>query len=129
MGTLRLSWKPSPPYASRNTGHFATSQFMLQSSLTYVPARIELLPIDADEFLSEIQAQIDASKSVAAGRTSAVQFFPPLALDGSSEQIPEIPSEENFCKHDYVFSNPDIPAAVRQREFRSGFEHWIGVGQ
>src|SRR5262249_10156377 len=90
-------------------------------------ARIELLPIEADELMSEIQAQIDANESASTARIGAVQFFPPIR--DVSEQMPKILSEENFCEKDYLFSNPNVAAAVQRGEFRSGFEHWISIGK
>jgi len=92
-------------------------------------ARIDLLPIEVDEFLSGIQAQVAASKDAVASQASAVQFFPPVWADDAMEQVQEVPSEENFCEHDYLLSNPDIADAVRRGHFRSGFAHWSRLGK
>jgi ubiquinone/menaquinone biosynthesis C-methylase UbiE len=91
--------------------------------------RVDLLPIEVDEFLSGIQAQITASKDAVPSQASAIQFFPPVWVDDAVEQVQEVPSEENFCEQDYLLSNPDIADAVRRGDFRSGFDHWSRLGK
>ena len=92
-------------------------------------ARIDLVPIEAEEFLSGIQAQIDAGKGAVPGQAGAVQFFRPLHRAGCQRYPVETPSEETFCEQDYLLSNPDIADAVKRGEFKSGFEHWVTSGR
>lgn len=92
-------------------------------------ARIDIVPIDAEEFLAGIQAQIDAGKHVVPGQAEAVQFFRPLYRAGFQRYALETPTEENFCEQDYLLSNPDIADAVKRGKFKSGFEHWVKYGR
>jgi ubiquinone/menaquinone biosynthesis C-methylase UbiE len=90
--------------------------------------RIDLVPIEAEEFLSGIQRQLDAGKAGVLSPASAVQFFHPLCLDSPQKYALEH-SEENFCEQDYLLCNPDVAIAIESGEFKSGFEHWIAVGK
>ncbi len=92
-------------------------------------ARIDLVPIDAEEFLAGIQAQIDARKAAVPGQAEVVQFFRPLSRAGIQSYALERPSEETFCEQDYLLSNPDIADAVKRGKFQSGFEHWVKYGR
>lgn len=87
------------------------------------------MPIEAEEFLSGIQKQIDAGKAGVVSQAGAVQFFRPMCLDSPRKRAQETRSEENFCEQDYLLANTDVADAVKRGKFKSGFAHWIAVGK
>src|SRR5215475_13669758 len=68
-------------------------------------ARIDLVPIETQEFLSGIQAQIDASRGGGLpGQADAVQFFPPELI-------------------------PDVVQSIQDGQFASSRDHWQRCGR
>jgi hypothetical protein len=81
--------------------------------------------MEAEELLSGIQDQIDASASAVAGQVSAVQFFPAAYPGTFQATVSEVPSEETLCDHDSELSNSDTADAAGRGAFTSEFEHQI----
>src|SRR5215469_6370633 len=86
-----------------------------------------LVPAEVEDLLSSLRDYVEAQPSPN-GLLGGVQFHPSSATTGNHAPSAPLP-EQNFNEAAYLYLHPDVAAAVRRGEYRSGLEHWKKYGK